>query len=307
VTPAAGGELEIGGRRVRVTNLEKVLWPATGTTKGDVLRWYVDVAPVLLPHLEGRPLTLVRLPDGVEGPGWYQTRCRGEPPWVTVAELPGREGVVRFCVANDLASLVWVVNLATIELHVYLARMERPDVPTTMIFDLDPGPPAGLVDCCRVALLVRDALEGVGLRAFPKASGASGLHVHVPLNGDAPYPEVKAFARAVAGALARERPGLVVDRQGPANRVGRVLIDWRQNDAWRSTIAPYSLRGTPRPLVAAPLMWDEVERAAATGDARPLLPDPDEARRRLDRHGDLMAPVLGLRQPLPLGAGAGGG
>jgi bifunctional non-homologous end joining protein LigD len=301
---SADGEVVVDGRRLRLTNLGKVLWPATGTTKGELLRYYVDVAPVLLPQIAGRPLTLFRAPDGVEGPGWYQTRCRGEPAWLTIAELPGRDDIVRFCVADDLAALVWIANLGTIELHYYLARMEPPDVPTMLVFDLDPGPPAGLAVCCGVALLVRETLDGLGLASFPKSSGASGVHVHVPLNGDATYATAKAFARVVAGTLAAERPDLVVDRHGPRNRVGRVLIDWRQNDAWRSTVAPYSLRAAPRPVVAAPLTWDEVERAARTGAIAPLLPGPDEMRRRLERHGDLMAPLLTLRQSLPAGVEA---
>jgi bifunctional non-homologous end joining protein LigD len=291
--------VEVAGRQVRLTNLDKVLWPRTGTTKRDLLRYYAEAAPAVLPHVAGRPLTMHRFPDGVDGPGWYQTRCRGEPEWLRVAELPGRDDLVRFCVIDDLAGLMWVVNLATIELHHYLATAEAPDRPTQMVVDLDPGPPAGLRECCQVALRARRALDGVGLPSFPKATGASGLNVHVPLDGRAAYPEVKAWARILADALVADMPDLVVDRQGPRNRVGRVLVDWRQNDMWRSTVAAHSLRAAPVPVVAAPLRWDEVERAARTGDVAPLLPDPREALRRLERHGDLMEPLLRLRPPLP--------
>jgi bifunctional non-homologous end joining protein LigD len=220
---------------------------------------------------------------------------------VRVAQVwsTGRGEALPFCLVDDLPSLVWSANLANLELHPMLARAEAVERPTVVAFDLDPGPPAGLLEAARVALLVRTALDGVGMRSWVKTSGGNGLQVMVPLNGDHGYGETKAFARAVAEVLAGEAPDLVVARVARAERGGRVLVDWAQNDRQRSIVAPYSLRARERPTVSTPLRWDEVESAVARDDAAALVFGPQDALERVDRHGDLFAPVLRERQTLP--------
>lgn len=292
--------LEIEGRRVALSNLEKVLWPDAGFTKGKMLDYYVRIAPALVPHVRGRPLTLRRFPDGVEAPNWYQNECRGPPEWLPTLELPKVGGQPqRFCLVNDLAGLLWVINLATIELHPFLARGDRPDEPTAAVFDLDPGRPADIVDCSRVALRLRDALDGLGLASFPKTSGAVGLHVYIPLNTRHGYAETKAFARTLAAFLAEEEPELIVDRQAKRLREGKVLVDWLQNDPTRSTVAAYSLRGTAWPTVSMPVFWEEIEETASTDRAEMLTFTPDRALARLEAEGDVFTPVLHLEQALP--------
>jgi len=293
--------VEVEGRRLRVSSLEKVLWPTAGYTKGQMLDYYVRVAPVLVPHLAGRPVTLRRLPEGVEEAGWYQNDCPpGRPEWVEVETVEWPSGRTwDFCAVDDLPTLVWVANLGTIELHPFLALRTRLERPTSLVLDLDPGPPAGLADCCRIALRLQALLEGAGLAAFPKVSGALGLHVLVPLNDEHTWQETKAFARAVAGVLATESPDEVVDRQQRGLRAGKVLVDWLQNDPTRSTVAPYSLRAEGWPTVSAPVTWEEVQRAAGEGRDELLVFEPEAALDRVDRLGDLFRPVLELRQRLP--------
>ena len=292
-------ELEIEGRRIRLSNLDRVLWPATGLRKGDMIDYYRSIAPVILPHLRGRPLTLGRFPMGVHDRGWYQSNCRA-PDWLPTQTIVGRAGqVMRLCVVNDAASLVWVANQGTVELHPFLAYGDRPQEPTVLAFDLDPGPPAGLADAADVALRLRSALAESGLAALAKTSGSIGLHVFVPLNGAHTFDRSKAFARAVAGRLASEGPDLVVDVQRRSLRAGRVLIDWLQNDPTRSTVAVYSLRATPVPSVSTPVTWEEVEHLAS-GRHVPSF-GPDDVLDRVEHLGDLFAPVLQLRQTLPAG------
>jgi bifunctional non-homologous end joining protein LigD len=259
-----------------------------------LIEYYTRVAPVLLPHLERRPLTLRRFPDGVDGVSWHQNECRGEPDWFRVLETPGKGGrVLRFCVVDDLSSLVWVANQGALELHPFQWTVDAPRLPTTLVFDLDPGPPAGLAECARVALLLRDVLDELGLASFPKTSGSLGLHLHVPLGTAHDGEHVKAFARAVSEALAQAHPESVVAMVDKSRRAGKVFLDWLQNDPTRQTVAPYSLRGLAWPTVATPLTWDEVER----GDALTFL--GDEVLERVARDGDLFAPVLTLEQQLP--------
>ena len=280
--------VEVGGRELALTNLEKVLWPETGFTKGQMVEYYVAVAPVLLPHLEGRPLTLRRFPDGVAGVSWHQNECQGEPEWFPVFEARGREGRrLRFCMVVGLAALLWLANQAAIELHPFSWRTGAPRVPTQLVFDLDPGPPADLLTTAEVAIALREVLEELGLGAFVKSSGSLGLHVHVPL--EAPLDAPKEFARDVAQALAARRPADVVAEMRKEARAGKVYVDWLQNDPTRQTVAPYSLRGLPWPTVAAPLRWDEVEEAAATGSAARLVVTTADIRARIDLHGDLFA------------------
>jgi bifunctional non-homologous end joining protein LigD len=292
--------VEIEGRRVALTNLEKVLWPQAGRTKAWLIDYYVRVAPVLLPHLRRRPLTLRRFPEGVAGPSWHQNECRGEPEWLSVFGTSGRSGrPLRFCVANDLASLVWLANQGVIELHPFQWRVEAPRQPTALVFDLDPGPPADLVACARVALALRELLQDVGLISYAKTSGSLGLHLHVPLGRAHDGEQAKAFARAVAETLARKLPDDVVAEMGKTRRAGKVFVDWLQNDPTRQTVAPYSLRGLPWPTAATPVEWGEVERAVALARPEALVFLADDVLKRIERDGDLFSDVLEVEQSLP--------
>lgn len=293
----------VEGRAIALTNLDKVLYPAAGTTKREVLEYYARIAPVMVPHLRGRPLTLRRFPDGVDGEAFYEKRApEHRPDWVATAEVGSGAGAVRQVRAEDGATLVWLAQLAALELHPGLALAAAPDVPLVVVFDLDPGAPATIVECCRVALLVRGMLAGIGLQAFPKTSGSKGLQLYVPLGtGEADFAATKRFARAVARVLEGEEPDLVVARQAKAARRGRVLIDWQQNDRARSTVAAYSLRARERPTVSAPLAWEEVEACAASGDPRRLDFTASEVLARVGGDGDLFGSVLAVRQRLPAG------
>jgi bifunctional non-homologous end joining protein LigD len=299
---SAAIEVEIGGRAVRLTNLDKVLFPATGFTKGDLIDYYARLAPVLLPHLAGRPLTLARFPDGVDGSGWYQTDCPHPPPLLLTLPVPSPGGQGRgrnYCLVDDLAGLVWTANLAAIELHPLLSRVPRLDVPTVALFDLDPGPPAGLIEAASVALLVRQVLEGLGLEACVKTSGWFGMHVVVPLNGPHTFDETRTFARAAAAVLARRHPDQVVGQVARSGRAGRVFVDWAQNNANRSIAGVYSVRAQDEPVASTPLRWSEAEAAVAAGDPGRLRFDAPAVLRRVDEHGDLFASALELRQRLP--------
>jgi bifunctional non-homologous end joining protein LigD len=287
-------DLAAGGRSVRVTTPERVLFPAVGFTKGDLVRYYRAIAPALLPHLADRPTTLARFPEGVDAYGWYQTECRG-PDWIRRRLV----GTQRYCVIDDLASLMWAANAAAIELHPLPSRGDEVDRPTHVVLDLDPGPPAALPECCRVALALRARLAADALDAVPKVSGSLGLHVVVPVDGEATFTGTKAYARALARELAAAEPDLVVDRPSRALRQGRVFVDWSQHVPTRSLVAPYSLRASHRPVVAAPVEWDEVERAARAADAASLAFAPDTVLERVERRGDLARPLLEARQKLP--------
>lgn len=286
--------LHVAGRDLLVSKLDKPLWTDPPFPKRDLLGYYLEVAPALLPHIRRKAMTLVRFPDGIDGPGWYQMNCRGNPSWIEIAPVHSRAGEpLRYCILDEPAALAWAANQGTIELHPFLCDVSTPSKPDVLIFDLDPGRPAGLRECSQVALLLRDLLAASGLRAFPKTSGRRGLHLYVPLNGTAGWADTEAFAHTVAQTLAAERPELVVEQMGAAQRTGRVLIDWRQNQELRSTIAPYSMRAMRTPGVSAPLLWQEVESLA------PPSPSPRELLQRLQAHGDLFAEVLTLRQALP--------
>lgn len=297
--------LAIAGRQVALSNLDKVMYPATGMTKAQVIDYYIRVAPQLLPHLRKRPLTMKRYPNGVQGEHFYQKRCpANRPPWVGTARVPSKRagGEVDTCVINDLATLVWAANLADLELHPSLARAPAFERPTVVAFDLDPGPPAGLVACCAVALRLRQLLHRLGLESFPKTSGAKGLQVYVPLNTPrVTYDETKTLARFLAELLQREHPDEVEAQMKKSLRPGKVFIDWSQNDKHKTTVCVYSLRATARPRVSTPVTWDEVARTAATGDAERLVFEADDVLARVRRRGDLFAPVERLRQRLPSG------
>jgi bifunctional non-homologous end joining protein LigD len=268
---------------IDVSRPDKVLFPETGFTKRDLVDYYRAVWPAIAPHLAGRPTTLVRFPDGVTGPGWFQANCRG-PSWLPVAAVRGERGqLLRYAVFDELDAVVWAANQGTIELHPFLWRVDAPERPTATVFDLDPGTPAGLVECAAVALELRDRLVAAGKQPLVKTSGRKGLHVCVVEDGGADFAATKAFARGLAVELEREAPDRVVATTGKAERRGRVLIDWIQNDGGRSTIAPYSLRALPRPGVSTPLSWDEVEFAARERRAEGLVFAPADVLARLER------------------------
>jgi bifunctional non-homologous end joining protein LigD len=292
--PAArDGTVEADGRRVELTNLDRPL--ADGFRKRDLISYYARVAPVLVPHLAGRPLSLVRFPAGLSGRGFLQNECRGAPAWMHTASLRLSSGETRrYCLVDDVASLLWVANLGTVELHPYLATSERPDHPLHVILDLDTGPGLGLLDAARVALSLRARLDALGLAAVVKTSGVSGLHVAVPVR-DATFPEVREFARRLAAMLAADDPARVASADAASRRPGQVLVDWRQNDRRRSTAAPYSLRATQPLGVSAPVRWSEVEAALAAGDPGRLRPSPEEVLERIATEGDLfLAPAQDL-------------
>jgi bifunctional non-homologous end joining protein LigD len=294
--------VEVEGRRIALRNLDKVFFPDAGFTKGDVLDYYVRIAPVLLPHLRDRPLTLKRYPEGVTGTFFYEKRCpRHRPPWVRTAPIwsEGNQEHMRYCVVDGVAALVWVVSIADLELHTPLALARDFERPTALAFDLDPGPPADLVSCCEVALLLRRLMDGLGLQSFPKTSGSKGLQVYVPLGARARYDETKAFAHAVARLLERARPDLVVERMAKRLRPGKVLVDWSQNDRNKTTVCVYSLRARPRPTVSTPVRWAEIERSARTRRAESLVFEARDVLARVEKLGDLFAPVLSLGQRLP--------
>ncbi len=298
----AAGDVDIDGRRIVLSNLDRVLWPAAGFTKGDMIEYYRSVADVMLPHLAGRPVMLARFPTGVHGRGWGQFECRGHPAWMTTAALELRTGVVRdVCLVNDRASLVWIANQGVVELHPFLARSAAFDRPLSVVFDLDPGPPAGMAECATVALRLRSLLAGLGLASHAKTSGSAGLHVFVPLDGSQTYRETKAFARAIAAQLAEELPSLVLDRVSRSARTGRVFIDWAQNDERKQTVAPYSLRAVDRPRVSTPVTWDEVARAAGGGHGAALAFEARDVVARIRERGDLFAGMLTGGHRLPAG------
>ena len=293
--------MEVGGHRLSLSNLDKVMYPAVGFTKGQVIDYYTRVAPALLPHLRDHPLTLKRYPNGVDAEFFYEKNCpKHRPPWVKTARIDTGSKKIDFCLCQDLPTLVWAANLADLELHTSLSKRRPIKRPTTMVFDLDPGPPAAILDCCRVGLLLRDALGGLGLESFPKTSGSKGIQVYVPLNTDGvTYDHTKPLSQALARHLESEHRDLVVSSQKKELRKGKVLIDWSQNDEHKTTVCVYSLRARERPTVSTPLEWREVEAALEADDADALVFESDQVLARVEEHGDLFAPVLTVEQRLP--------
>jgi bifunctional non-homologous end joining protein LigD len=294
--------VEIDGRRLKLSNLDKVLYPKAGVTKAQVIDYYVRIAPVLLPHLEDRPMTLKRYPDGVEGEHFYEKMCpRHRPDWVKTAPVwsHGRGSNIDFCLFNDLPTLVWAANLADLELHPYLHLKNHLERPTVIAFDLDPGPPADIVECCRVGMEIRSLFESLGLECFPKTSGSKGLQIYVPLNSETSYDDTKAFARAVAEVLERKSPDRVVSKMLKTLRKGKVLVDWSQNDEHKTTVGVYSLRAKERPTVSTPVRWSEVEACLEKKDASLLVFEAEDVLQRVEDQGDLFKPVLTLKQSLP--------
>lgn len=290
-------EVEIDGQRMKLSNLEKVLYPEGGFTKGQVIDYYRRIAPVILPHLHDRPLTMKRYPEGVEGEFFYEKQCpKHRPEWMDTADVTTSSKVISFCIANDVPSLVWLANMASIEIHPLLARRDRIDRPTKLTFDLDPGPPADIVTCARVALLLREVFDQLGLAAFPKTSGSKGMQIEVPLNSDVTYDDTKRFALAIARLLEARHEDLVVSKMEKVLRPGKVLIDWSQNDESKTTVAVYALRAKSRPTVSTPVTWSEVADCA---EGKSLSFTTEEVLTRVESMGDLQAPVITLRQELP--------
>lgn len=303
--PATGSRttttLAIEGRSIPVSNLGKILYPETGFTKGDVIQYYIAIAPVLLPHLEARALTMKRYPDGVDHFFFYEKNCPPyRPHWLKTARVPSKrnEGDMHYCVIDTLPGLVWAANLADLELHVSLARSTALQRPTAMVFDLDPGEGTTVLDCARVAFRVRDALAAAKLESFPKTSGSKGIQLYVPLNTAATFDETKHVAHELALALEQAHPREIVSNMRKELRRGKVLIDWSQNDDHKTTVCVYSLRATKSPGVSTPLTWKELETAARRGRVEDLRFSPADVLARVKKHGDLFAPVLSLKQRL---------
>jgi bifunctional non-homologous end joining protein LigD len=294
--------LEVSGKQVKVSNLDKVFYPSTGFTKADVIDYYIAVSEVLLPHLKDRPISLKRYPEGVEGFFFYEKQCPSyRPDWVDTTRVSSRrrEGFIDYCVMNDLPALVWAANLADLELHTFLHRAPKLEHPDFMAFDLDPGPPADLTDCCEVALLLKKFFDRLELESFAKTSGSKGLQVYVPLNSRTTYDKPKAFARSLAEALEVAHPELVVSKMQKNLRHGKVLVDWSQNDEHKTTVCVYSLRAKERPTVSTPVTWKEVEEAKKKGGPAILTFESRNVLIRIEKKGDLFKPVLTLRQKLP--------
>ena len=294
--------IEIEGKHLKLSNLDKVLYPVAGFTKGQVIDYFVRIAPVLLPHLEGRPLTLKRYPEGVDGMFFYEKNCpKHRPDWVQTAKIwsHGRSDYMQYCLAQDLPTLVWAANLADLELHTSLSRAKKIEQPTMMVFDLDPGPPADIVLCCQVAFWLKDIFDRFKLQAFAKTSGSKGLQIYVPLNTPVTYDDTKNFSRALARVLEDQHPDVVVSEMKKSLRTGKIFVDWSQNDEHKTTINVYSLRAKERPTVSTPVTWQEVEKCLKKKDAKLLVFESHQVLERVAKMGDIFAPVLTLKQRLP--------
>ncbi len=295
-------ELIVEDRKIQVSNLDKVLYPKTGFTKGQVIDYYIRIAPLLLPHLRDRPLTMKRYPDGVEGEFFYEKNCPSHrPKWVKTAKVwsEGNQRNMNYCLANDLPTLVWAANLADLELHTSLSRKDNIKRPTMMVFDLDPGVPVDIVQCCQVGLWLRDLLSKMNLKSWAKTSGSKGLQVYVPLNTPVNYDSTKELSHSLAQYLEREHPDVVTSNMSKALRKGKVFVDWSQNDEHKTTICVYSLRAKEEPTVSTPVTWKEVENCLRKRNAGLLRFRSDQALDRVGKHGDLFESIETLKQKLP--------
>jgi bifunctional non-homologous end joining protein LigD len=291
--------VEVDGRQLKVSNLDKVLYPETGFTKAEVIEYYVRIAPVMLPHIADRGVTLRRYPNGVDGQSFFEKRCPSHrPAWIGTFDGPGdRNGTIGYCALDSTASLAWAANMAALELHAPMARGVDIDRPTMCVFDLDPGPRTGIPECAEVALDIQSVLDRLaGLECFAKTSGSKGLQVYVPLNSPHTHEHCSSFAQAVAQVLEKHHPDRVTSVMSKAARPGKVFIDWSQNSRHKTTVAVYSLRARPHPTVSTPVSWDEVADAADGGD---LSFEAAAVLARVDAEGDLFAPTLSLEQALP--------
>jgi bifunctional non-homologous end joining protein LigD len=294
--------VEVEGKRLNLSNLDKVLYPASGFPKGQVIDYYARIAPALLPHLKGRPVTMKRYPDGVDSEYFYEKNApKHRPEWVKTAPVWSRHNRrhINYLLVDDLPTLIWLANLASLEIHPSLALAEDINCPTMMVFDLDPGPPANIVQCCQVGLWLREIFEHWGLQCFPKTSGSKGLQVYVPLNTPTTYDMTKPFANALARLLEHDHSELVVSDMKKEVRTGKVFVDWSQNDEHKTTVSVYSLRARERPTVSTPVSWEEVEKALKKKDAGLLVFEAPKVVERFERLGDLHTPVLKLKQQLP--------
>ncbi len=299
---AKKAELVVADRKLQVSNLDKVLYPKAGFTKADVIDYYIRIAPVLLPHLKDRPLTMKRYPNGVEGEFFYEKNCPvHRPKWVQTAKVwsEGNQRIMHYCLANDLPTLVWAANLADLELHTSLSRKNKVERPTMMVFDLDPGAPADIVQCCQVGIRLRELLDGMKLKAFAKTSGSKGLQVYVPLNTAVTYDETKGLSRSLAQRLEAGHPDRVTANMSKAVRKGKVFVDWSQNDEHKTTVCVYSLRAKEEPTVSTPVTWSEVENCLKKKRADLLKFRSDQTLARIEKQGDLFEPVETLKQKLP--------
>ena len=293
----------VGRRKLELSNLDKVFYPKTGTTKGDVIDYYRAVAPVLLPHLKNRFLTLKRYPNGVEDKFFYEKECpKHRPEWVKTAPMVRKKDnkAVNYCLLNDEASLVWSANLANLELHTSLARATNFYRPTALVFDLDPGEPAGILECVEVGSMIKKIFDKDGLEVVPKTSGSKGLQLFVPLNTAVSYDDTKPLAHEIAKKLEHDHPDLIVSGQSRAEREGKVLVDWSQNDDHKTTASVYSLRAKEQPTASTPITWAEAKKALKAGKPEALVFTKDDLLKRIDKHGDLFEPVLKLKQKLPM-------
>ncbi len=293
-------EVQIDGRRLRLSNLDKLMYPEAGFHKADVIDYYAQVGSTMVPHLADRAVTMVRWPDGVEGGSFFEKRCPGHAPeFIRRAAVDDTEELTQ-CVVDDLPSLIWMANMASLELHTLQARASDWNHPTSMVFDLDPGAPAGVLDCARVAIELRDVLDELGLTAVVKTSGSKGLHMAVPLNTDkATADQTKEYAKALGQLLSKRDSKRVTTVMAKQNRKGKVFVDWSQNDRHKTTVCAYSLRARPRPTVSTPLTWDEVATALEDSDEDTLTFEAPDVVERVDELGDLYAPNLELEQSLP--------
>ncbi len=291
------------GKELALSNLEKVYFPENGFTKGEVIKFYSSIAEVILPHLYDRPLTMKRFPNGVNGQPFYEKNAPSHTPsWVKTFAVPRSEGgsSINYILCNDAATLVWATNLADIEKHVLLARAPDLNRPTSIVFDLDPGEPAGILECGKVGLELKKIFEALGLRTFVKVSGSKGLHLTVPLNTAVTYETTQPFAKAIAELATQQTPDEVVSEMAKTLRKGKVLIDWSQNSDFKTTVCVYAMRAKrDEPFISLPITWEEVAKAVKKGDERSLFFTPDAAVKRIKRLGDLYAPVLRLKQKLP--------
>ena len=295
-------ELIVGKRKLQVSNLEKVLYPKAGFTKGQVIDYCIRIAPVLLPHLKDRPLTMKRYPDGVAGEFFYEKNCPSHrPKWVQTAEVwsEGNKRTMDYCLVQDLPTLVWAANLAALELHTSLARKRNITRATVMVFDLDPGAPADMVQCCQVGLWLRDLLAHMKLKSFAKTSGSKGLQLYVPLNTEVTFEQTKAISRALALYLEQEHPALVTSKMTKEVRKGKIFVDWSQNDEHKTTISVYSLRAKEEPTVSTPVTWEEVEKCLKRKKSQLLKFRCEETLARVEKLGDLFGPIEKLKQKLP--------
>jgi bifunctional non-homologous end joining protein LigD len=297
-----GSSLTINGKTVPVSNLDKVFYPETGFTKGQVIDYYIRVSSVLLPHLKDRPLTLKRYPDGVEGGFFYEKRCPSyRPDWIQTATVwsDRHDSEIHYCLANDLPSIVWAANLGDLELHTFLAKKRNVECPTMIVFDLDPGPPADIVQCTQVAQWLKAELDALHLQSFPKTSGSKGLQIYIPLNTPVTYEVTKSFARGMAERLTRDHPDLVLAKMEKRLRTGKVFVDWSQNDSHKTTVCAYSLRAKARPTVSTPVTWEEVTTALKKRAPSRLTFTSDDVLKRVEKQDDLFEPVLKLKQKVP--------